>query len=214
MYIVTGVSRGLGATVVEKLLTEGHTVLGIGRSHSFDHPLFSFVKCDLSNTESIGSLELSIPKGPVTLINNAGIIGRVERLSHQNQLDLEEVLKVNTIAPILLLNKIYNQVSDKNEFSLVNISSGAANRAIASWAAYCASKVALNMLSETFFLEERELGFSPKVYAVAPGVIDTEMQAQIRSTDIEMFSAVDKFKELKEEGALFSPEEAAKRQTV
>lgn len=211
MYFVSGVSRGLGAAVVEALLAEGHAVTGIGRSHSINHPLFSFIKCDLNDTEAIETLELRIPKGRVTLINNAGIIGRIERLSEQNSIDLEEVLRVNTVAPMLLLRKIYDQIADKNEFSLVNISSGAANRAIPSWAAYCASKAALNMLSETFFLEEKELGYSPKVYAVAPGVIDTDMQVQIRSTDEHRFSSIGKFKALKEDGGLFSPEEAAKR---
>ena len=110
---------------------------------------------------------------------------------------------------MILLRNIYANMSNKSDFTLVNISSGAANRAIPSWAAYCASKAALNMLTETFYLEEKEKGVEIKVYAVAPGVIDTGMQEQIRSASPEQFSAVDNFKQMKKEGVLFTPEEAA-----
>src|SRR5690606_16985856 len=99
--------------------------------------------------------------------------------------------------------------SDLDDFSLVNISSGAANRAIPSWAGYCASKAALNMLTETFYLEELEKGNNPIVYAVAPGVIDTDMQVQIRSSLQSDFSSVDNFKALKSNKSLFTPKEAA-----
>jgi benzil reductase ((S)-benzoin forming) len=211
MYYVTGVSRGLGKAIALALLEKGHAVTGIGRSHSIEHSSFTFILCDLGDSAAMDQLEFPVPAGPITLINNAGIIGEIGRLSEQNSLDLAEVLAVNTVAPTVLATKIYNQVSDKNTFSLVNISSGAANRAIPSWAAYCASKAALNMLSEAFFLEERELGFSPKVYAVAPGVIDTDMQGQIRNASEEQFSAVQNFIDMKANEVLFSAEEAARK---
>ena len=211
MYIITGISRGLGEAIVHALLAEGHSVLGIGRSHSIDHPKFSFLACDLSDTKAVEQLEIPVSSGAVTLINNAGIIGRIGRLSEQGIPDVENVLTVNTVAPALLMSKVYNQASDKDAFTLVNISSGAANRAIPSWAAYCASKAALNMFSEAFFLEEKERGFSPKVYAVAPGVIDTDMQGQIRNAGKDKFSSVQNFIDMKENDALFSSEEAARR---
>ena len=67
------------------------------------------------------------------------------------------------------------------------------------------------MLSENFYLEERELGRSPKVYALAPGVIDTPMQEQIRSSSVADFSAHGKFVDLKANNELYSPEEAVER---
>ena len=67
------------------------------------------------------------------------------------------------------------------------------------------------MLTETFYLEELEKGNSPKIYAVSPGVIDTDMQQQIRDTDSENFSALNNFIQLKEENQLFSAEEAASK---
>lgn len=209
MYIVTGVSRGLGKAIVEELLQKNEKVLGIGRSHSFNHPNFSFIECDLSNLEAVEKLNFPELTEKITLINNAGIIGNIKRLSEQSSNDLQYVLNVNVTAPVYILKKIYSKVKLKNDFCLVNISSGAANRAIPSWAGYCASKAALNMLTETFCLEELEKGNNPIVYAVAPGVIDTDMQVQIRSSLQSDFSSVDNFKALKSNKSLFTPKEAA-----
>lgn len=212
-YIVTGISGGLGKAIAEKLLLEGNKVIGISRKCAIQNPNFHFIKCDLSDPDQISSLQLELDDDKITLINNAGIIGDIKRISEQKNSDLSLVLQINAIAPLELLKKVYDTLSDdqKDNFTLVNISSGAANRSIPSWSSYCASKAALNMLSENFHKEERELGRRPKVYAVAPGVIDTPMQEQIRSSREEDFSAHGKFVELKTNGDLYSPEEAAER---
>lgn len=211
MIIITGVSRGLGKAIAEQYLAKGEKVYGIGRSSSILDSNFTFISCDLSNLDAVNALHFETISEPVTLINNAGIIGNIKRLSDQISIDFDEVMTVNVTSPVLLTQKIYAAIPNKNEFTLVNISSGAANRAIPSWASYCASKAALNMITETFFLEEKEKGNHPKVYAVAPGVIDTGMQAQIRGVELNDFSARDNFVAMKEDGVLFSPEEAANR---
>ncbi|MGB0915577.1 MAG: SDR family NAD(P)-dependent oxidoreductase [Crocinitomicaceae bacterium] len=211
MYIVTGVSRGLGKSIVQLLLDQGEAVLGIGRSHQFDHSNFTFLKCDLSDIKAIKNLVFPEFTGEVTLINNAGILGNVKRISDQESIDLSEVLKVNTVAPMELTHKVYNLLTRKDNFRLVNISSGAGNRAIPSWAAYCASKAALNMLTETFFLEEKEKGNHIVAYAVSPGVIDTDMQGQIRNVDPTDFSAIENFIGFKENNELFTSIDAGKR---
>jgi len=210
MYIVTGVSRGLGKGIVEELLKGKQKVIGIGRSNPFGDSI-SFKTCDLSDPQAIENLEFSSFSKPVTLINNAGVIGSIGRISEQPKSDLGEVLQVNVLAPMALTRKIYAAMQNPQDFTLVNISSGAANRSIPSWASYCASKAALNRLTENFYLEEKELGHDLKVYAVAPGVIDTDMQTEIRSAAPEDFSGRDNFVRMKTEGQLYSPEDAAKR---
>ena len=211
MYIVTGVSRGLGKAIVEELLKRNERVIGIGRSHHFAHPNFSFLPCDFSSPAEIENLSFPELTGSITLINNAGVIGDIKRISDQASLDIGHVMAVNVISPMRLLHCIYSKLEDKTGFTLVNISSGAANRAIPSWASYCASKAALNMLTETFYLEELEKDNHPKVYTIAPGVIDTDMQVQIRSTEKKHFSSLENFKELKASNSLFSTSEAADR---
>ena len=84
--------------------------------------------------------------------------------------------------------------ADPGEGTLVNLSSGAATSAYRGWAAYCASKAAVEMLTEVVGLEERASGL--RAYAVAPGVVDTDMQALIRSTPDEDFPAVARFRAL------------------
>lgn len=211
MIFITGVSRGLGKAIAEKYLALGEYVHGIGRSCDIQHPCFSFSKCDLSNLDEVRNLKFDVLAGSVTLINNAGIIGNIKQLSRQNSLDIDEVLTVNVSAAAILTNIVYQQCLDKNKFTLVNISSGAGRRAIPSWAVYCASKAALNMLSETFYLEEKELGNDIRVYAVSPGIIDTGMQVQIREANKEDFSSVDNFIKMKENDEMFTADDVANR---
>ena len=211
MIIVTGVSRGLGKAIAEYFLSQDKRVLGIGRSIDIVHPLFSFKYCDLANLEEVQQLTFDELPNSVTLINNAGILGEVNRLADMPDMNISTVLNVNVSAVALLTQKVYSRILNKENFTLVNISSGAARRAIPSWSLYCASKAALNMLSECFYLEEKERGNDPKVYIIAPGVIDTGMQETIRLSDPDKFSSHSKFVTLKEENELFTPEEAAKR---
>lgn len=204
MIIITGVSTGLGRALAELYIEKGQSVIGLGRRNTLEHPNFTFIQVDLSLDTSVDDLDLSWVHGEVTLINNAGMIGEIGRVSELENWDLDRVMRLNTIAPMELAKRCYDR-SEHDSFTLVNISSGAARRAIPSWAAYCASKSALNMLTETFYLEELELGRTPKVYAVAPGVIDTPMQEEIRSADPDSFSAHQNFVDLKNEEKLFSP---------
>ncbi len=209
LYIVTGISSGIGNALVNLLLSKNQKVYGIGRNNHITHKNYTFFQCDLSNTESIRQLTLPELEQNVTLINNAGVIGNIKRITDQEKYDLPEVLHINTIAPFLLIRKIYSLLPNKSGLSVVNISSGAARKSIPSWGSYCASKAALNMLSEIFYLEEKEKGNEVKVYCVAPGVIDTPMQEKIRTVNPLDFSSQQQFVDLKNKQKLFSPEKTA-----
>lgn len=205
--IVTGVSKGLGKALVQHYLDAGVEVIGIGRSHNFDHSNFSFIHCDLSSVEEIEKLVLPTFNEDTLLFNNAGQIGNIQRLSDQVKYDVAEVLTVNTIAPMILSAKVANVIGANHVFTLVNISSGAGRGPIPSWSAYSASKAALDMFSLTFYKEEKEKGRSIRVYAVSPGVIDTSMQEKIRSINKNSFSSIQRFVDLKNNAELVSPED-------
>lgn len=202
---VTGVSKGLGKEFVEYFLTAGHLVTGIGRSHSFDHPNFNFIHCDLSNVNEVKSVKFDSKENEVVLINNAGVIGNIQRVSDQHESDIQEVMTVNTISPMILCQEFLRQTALEKTLTIINISSGAANRPIPSWAAYCSSKIAMDRFSETIYLEEQEKGRNIKVFSVAPGVIDTSMQKKIRASNKVDFSSFDNFISLHENGELTSP---------
>lgn len=208
---ITGVSKGLGKALAEHYLSKGTNVIGIGRSGTLSHPNFSFITCDLENPSLIEKLKLPEFQSEVILINNAGIIGVGKRISEQLENDIIPVITTNTISPMLLCGKFLSEVPEKTSLTIVNISSGAAKRPIPSWASYCASKAALDLFSETIYLEEQERGRDTKVYSISPGVINTAMQEKIRSFPEDSFSSVNIFKELKQSGQLQSPEETARK---
>jgi len=200
---ITGVSKGLGLALAEKFLAEGDMVLGIGRSTPIQHPNFTFITCDLSKQEEVAALKLVLPtSGKVILINNAGVLGTIKRISEQDQDESAQIFQINTLAPIQLCRKFAKQAKTSHELTIINISSGAGRRAIPSWATYCASKAALDLFSETFQLEEQELGKNIRVFSLAPGVIDTSMQLHIRATNGTDFSCLHQFKELKTQKTL------------
>jgi benzil reductase ((S)-benzoin forming) len=208
---ITGVSKGLGKALATAFLNLGEEVVGIGRSHSFTDKNFRFISCDLENLEQVNNLDFGKLSASVLFINNAGIIGAIERISEQTSSDIQSVLIANTLAPMLLCQKILKAFAPSEGLTIVNISSGAGKRAIPSWASYCASKAALDIFSETIYLEEKELGRNVKIYALSPGVIDTEMQKKIRSTNTSGFSSSDAFKELKTSEKLVQPERTAQK---
>lgn len=85
------------------------------------------------------------------------------------------------------------------------VSSGAAAHAYASWGAYGATKAAMNHLAMTLAAEEPDV----TTVSIRPGVVDTEMQRDIRETHHEVMDEQDRkrFAELKEEGKLLRPEQ-------
>jgi NAD(P)-dependent dehydrogenase (short-subunit alcohol dehydrogenase family) len=94
---------------------------------------------------------------------------------------------------------------------VLNISSGLGRRAMASQAGYCAAKAGMDHFSRCVALEEAGKIKGAKVCSLAPGVIDTGMQEQLRGADSALFPDQSSFINLKTSGSLASPEEAASR---
>jgi len=201
---ITGISSGIGKAFLEYYLKQDVIVTGIGRNNPQLKGNYSFLECDFSNLSKVKALSLKSEDDELLLINNAGTIGAIKRVSDQHVSDLDEVMTVNAIAPMLLCQKIIQENPGK-KISLLNISSGAANRAIPSWASYCSSKIALDRFSETLQLEEEEKKSNIRVYSVAPGVVDSKMQEKIRSAAPVDFSSLTNFKLLHENNELLQP---------
>ncbi|MBC9812880.1 SDR family NAD(P)-dependent oxidoreductase [Crocinitomicaceae bacterium CZZ-1] len=210
--IITGVSSGIGHALTSHYLAQGHQVVGIGRRNTISHPDFTFFEKDLSETTDFSFLTAIVSaSNELILINNAGVIGRIERISEQVQSDIIPTIQVNSIAPMLLCQCVLQHFPDTRPLTIVNISSGAGKRPIPGWASYCASKAALDLFSQTIYLEEKEKKRTLRVYSVAPGVVDTPMQEQIRRADPESFSAHASFLTLKEKNELTSVEKVVEK---
>jgi NAD(P)-dependent dehydrogenase (short-subunit alcohol dehydrogenase family) len=138
--------------------------------------------------------------GPIDLwVNNAGVLGPIDPVRDADPGAVATNLAVNVLGVVHGTQSFLRHRS--RQAVLVNISSGAATSAYEGWGAYCASKAAVERLTEVVALEEPDV----RAYAVAPGVVDTDMQAEIRATPVERFPQVERFRARKERGAFNSP---------
>ncbi|MEX2593792.1 MAG: SDR family NAD(P)-dependent oxidoreductase [Anditalea sp.] len=215
LYIITGCSKGLGKALMDKLIqTPGNQVVGISRSEMDENENFLHISLDLGSTESlISSLNKIFPSGEfekIALINNAGWIGEIAPLGKLDPNGIQLIHATNLIAPAILMNEFVQQYgASKAERVVINISSGAASKAIDGWSGYCSSKAALNQLTLVAEEESKLKSLGIKYYALSPGIIDTAMQEDIRSSSQENFSNRDRFRSYQRNGDLSSPEETA-----
>ena len=94
---------------------------------------------------------------------------------------------------------------------VLNISSGLGRRAMASSSAYCAAKAGMDHFTRCMALDEALLPHGAKVCSLAPGVVDTGMQVQLRGADPAAFPDRANFAGLHAQGQLASPQAAAGR---
>ena len=148
-----------------------------------------------------------------TLINNAGVISEPAPLSEGESADLGRVLRVGLEAPMLLTAAFLKATSGwAGPRKVVFVSSGLGRRAMAGSAAYCAAKAGLDHLARALALEEAVKGNGARVVSLAPGVIDTDMQVQLRSANPLRFAEQARFQALHDQGHLDTPTLAAAAQ--
>jgi benzil reductase ((S)-benzoin forming) len=213
--LITGHSRGLGAALTRQLLDQGHCVLGISR-HPIRglHPSKSSViqeRCvDLGQHSSITELldsntleDFFCNAQQAILINNAiGLAGQVQSA------EIIHSITVNVAAPLALSNRFLAITGQCIDRRIIHVSSGAARSPYAGWNVYCASKAALDHHARCISMEGPE---HCRIESIAPGVIDTQMQAEIRASALEQFPMRPRFDQLKESGSLASPEGVARK---
>ena len=210
LYYITGASGGIGKAMVDLLLeNEGNSVVGISRTCTIAHPRYKHLSLDLSAPWD--QMVFECPKyepQKVVLINNAGSIGPIKPLHQHSEKDITSNYYLNVIAPVILSKQFMGVFSElKSECIVLNISSGAGKHPIHSWSTYCSSKAALDMLSLTADLEHPNVKF----YSVAPGIVDTPMQKEIRQAEKVNFPEVERFIDYKQNGDLSSSEEVARK---
>jgi hypothetical protein len=213
--IVTGHSRGLGAAVAAQLRARGIPVLALSRhaTPASDTDLTQVI-LDLADLEALASwiagdaLERYIGDARrVLLINNAGMLGPVGPLGLQDAAGIARAISLNVAAPLMLAAAVAADAQGR-ERRILHVSSGAARNAYPGWSIYCATKAALDQHARAVALD-RVPGLS--ICSLAPGVIDTDMQAEIRAENPGRFPLRERFETLKREGQLASPEDCAQR---
>ncbi len=225
LYIITGSSRGLGAALVAQRLLPGHQVLGIARGHNAalqaqaDAAGVELVQWPLDLVDALPAAQrlqdwLAGLDGAgfasATLINNAGLVGTPAPLGQVPLLQLSQAMRAGLEAALLLTSAFLAATAAwPGARRVMNISSGLGRHAMAGSAAYCAAKAGMDHFSRAVALEQAALANGARIVSIAPGVIDTDMQAELRGADAASFPERERFAQLKAQGLLTSPEDCA-----
>jgi NAD(P)-dependent dehydrogenase (short-subunit alcohol dehydrogenase family) len=208
--VITGASRGLGAGLAERFLERGLKVAACARHRpelAGDAGRVLTQAADVTDADAMEQLCAAAAErfGQVDLwINNAGLLAPIGPLRDNDPAELALNIQVNVVGVFNGSRAFIRHLHARGgDGVLLNISSGAARNAYAGWSAYCAGKAAVDRLSESIALEEADHGL--RVHAVAPGIIDTDMQTMIRNSRPEQFPRVQKFLDLKAKDAFSSP---------
>ncbi|MDR6551658.1 SDR family NAD(P)-dependent oxidoreductase [Paenibacillus qinlingensis] len=220
IYIITGASSGLGAELTRQLLAEDNVVYCLSRTENTDIVReasgyrYQFIAIDLTRVETLnGRIQEMISTidpshlDSITLINNAAMVSPIKDIEACTQEEIMLHIQLNLTAPVLLSSSFISLTSGWNvKRRLVNISSGSAKYPAPSMSLYCSTKSALNMFSQCVGLEQEDEPHAVQVFAVDPGMMDTEMQKKARDSD---FPLTGYFTKQKEEGNLADPVDVA-----
>lgn len=185
--IVTGGSRGLGLGIARRLAASGYRVIAVARKQNSNLTAaieeaeaanpgsLHFVPFDLAEIDKISSLVKTLRKdfGPIYgLVNNAGIsFEGVLALMPTSQ--IEQLVRVNTLSPILLTKYVVRSMMADGGGRIVNLSSIIASTGYSGLSVYAATKASLLGFSRSLAREVGRMGVN--VNAVAPGVVATDM---------------------------------------
>ena len=215
VVIVTGASRGVGASIARWLGKVGASVTLMARSSD---PL----KRVAQDVERLGGVALTVPGdvadrnacrrtvektvdrfgGVDALVNNAGTVQPIASVASGDADAWRYNIEVNLFGPFYMTKAAISHLRTQKG-RIINVSSGAANIPIQAASAYCASKAALVHFTRVLAEEEPSL----TAISVRPGVVDTEMQALIRREGVRAMSPEQMayYQSLKSEGELEPP---------
>lgn len=189
--IVTGGSRGLGLAIASLLAGNGYRVIAVARKSSAELTYatqaavagntgtIEFRAYDLTELEGIADFVRGLRKdfGPIYgLVNNAGI-GTGGILSNMRLDDIERLVRLNTVAPIVLTKYVARSMMLERAGRIVNVASVVALTGYSGLSVYSATKASLIGFTRSL---AREIGqFDVTVNAIAPGFIDTDMTQEL-----------------------------------
>jgi benzil reductase ((S)-benzoin forming) len=213
LAIITGGSKGLGKALVQWYLQQGWTVKEFSRSGQSD----THIDCDFADAgQALAVMDQTFaqlsqqPWSQVVLINNAGTVKPIGPIETTIELAWQQNLQINLNASIAATGLAIKYFAKAQaNVTVVNISSGAAVKPFYGWSVYCAAKAGVEAFTACVALEQQQAKHPVVVYAIRPGVIDTEMQQQIRAQDETRFAEIEKFKALKRDGQLATADETA-----
>ncbi|SAM85001.1 related to dehydrogenase [Ustilago bromivora] len=227
VVLLTGASRGLGLAILRLLLT------GSPPCHASPIPasrvvtISRTIPSDLSSLQSCHPSDLICIQGDVTcastneaavsaavgklggldsIILNAGVV-ETQRIESLSPSSLAKMLNINTVSLVTTLSPALSYLRESANPTVVFVSSGAATGNISGWAGYNASKAAMNAIARTLANEEEKIA----VFAVRPGVVDTDMQTLLRAKGKDQMKEQEakRFLDLYQNAKLLKPQQPA-----
>ena len=193
--LVTGGSRGLGLGISRRLARAGYRVIVIARreSDALKRAIteadaaatgkIAFVSFDLSETGAFPALAARLRKefGSIyALVNNAGI-GTAGILATMPDDDIEKLIRLNTLSPVLLTKYISRAMLADGRGRIINIASIVADTGFSGLSVYAGTKASLVGFTRSLARELGRIGIT--VNAIAPGFIATEMTHALSEDD-------------------------------
>ncbi len=227
-FIITGTSRGLGEALCYELLDPNHRMICVSRKGNpslkaaaaargcelQDH-LLDLAHPDVAERWMRDTLlELSADPGDrLAMIHNAGLIHPIAPLGQGSEgSEVLDTLMVNLLSPMRMTEALVSITQDwPIAKQVIMISSGAGRKPMPSWSTYCTSKAGIDMFARCLAQEQAEKAYPIEVISLAPGVVDTEMQREIREQPESKFTNVARFVSLHTEGQLSSPSNSARQ---
>lgn len=212
LLCITGGSQGLGGALVALYQALGWQVCEFSRSGtSSGHIGVDLAAGDAASVVDQAFSQLaSQPWEEVLLINNAGMLSPLAPVSAISDEAIALNLNVNFNSAIRIIAAFIRHFGDMPvPKTLVQISSGAALRGYGSWSLYCASKAGLEHFIRALAVEQSLASYPVTCLNFDPGVMDTEMQAEIRSRSTADFPDVGRFIARKQQGLLRQPQDVA-----
>ena len=160
VILVTGGSSGLGAAICEMLTTKGHQVYGTSRSTSTSKNTFNMVSMDVMDKKSIeDAIQIILAKeGKLdVVINNAGL-GMAAPLEESSEKDIAKLFSTNTFGVINVIQSVLPQMRKQKNGMIINITSIAAEISLPYRGLYCASKAAVEKITEALRMEIKDYG--------------------------------------------------------
>lgn len=158
----------------------------------------------------VHTMDLSSAKG-IYLVNNAGVLAPIGPAEKNGALASKMQMRVNLLAPMRAAAGFLRVLEGFSRRKVIaTISSGAAQRPYYGWSLYCAAKAGIEMWTRVLACEQRQRKHPAHVFSIAPGVVDTDMQAAIRATTDEDFVDRKKFVRYHEKGLLADPRDTGR----
>ncbi len=184
---VTGAGRGIGLALVRLLAEHGATVTAGVRDREGPMPEgVRVVALDVTSDASVVDAVAGLDSLDV-LVNNAGTISRIAPLQEIAAEELVPALEVNAVG-LHRMSAACLPLLQASGGLILNAGTGAATKAMEGWAAYCASKAAMRMLTEMQALEYGPLGVASRFVGIPP--TDTAMQGEIRESGLNPIAKI------------------------